>query len=96
MHTIKGDFMLMVATPKFACGSKFFCAPRTENYLQRAGTLEALCQTKTRGLHSGARSDAMTAPGLHLANARHDPNYQKSGEFLASMRDALDAQAATL
>jgi len=36
MHTIKGDFMLMVATPKFACGSKFFCAPRTENYLQRA------------------------------------------------------------
>jgi hypothetical protein len=38
----------------------------------------------------------MTAPGLHLANARHDPNYQKSGEFLASMRDALDAQAATL
>jgi len=51
---------------------------------------------KTHGLHSGARSDGMTAPGLHLANARHDPNYQKSGEFLASMRDALDAQAATL
>jgi hypothetical protein len=39
---------------------------------------------------------AMTALGLHLANARHDPDYQKSGEFLATMRDALDAQAASL
>jgi hypothetical protein len=39
---------------------------------------------------------AMTALGLHLANARQDPDYRKSGRFLANMRDALNAQAATL
>jgi len=39
---------------------------------------------------------AMTALGLHLANARHDPNYQNSGQLLASMREALEAQASTL
>jgi hypothetical protein len=39
---------------------------------------------------------AMTALGLHLANARHDPDYQKSGQFLGRMRVAVDAQAATL
>ena len=39
---------------------------------------------------------AMTALGLHLANARHAPDYQKSNQFLASMRLAVDAQAATL
>ena len=39
---------------------------------------------------------AMTALGLHLANARHDPDYRKSGELLARMREALNTQAATL
>ena len=39
---------------------------------------------------------AMTALGLHLANARNDPDNQKSGALLASMRDALNSQAATL
>jgi hypothetical protein len=38
----------------------------------------------------------MTALGLHLAHARNDPDYQKSGALLASMRDALQTQAATL
>ena len=32
---------------------------------------------------------AMTALGLHLANARHDPDYPKSGQLLASIREAL-------
>ena len=39
---------------------------------------------------------SMTALGLHLANATQDPDYQKSGQFLARMRVAVDAQAATL
>jgi hypothetical protein len=39
---------------------------------------------------------AMTALGLQLANARNDPDYQKSGALLVDMRDALDTQAATL
>jgi hypothetical protein len=39
---------------------------------------------------------AMTALGLHLANVRCDPDYQKSGEFLTRMRVAVDEQAATL
>ena len=39
---------------------------------------------------------AMTALGLHLANTRHDPDYQKTGQFLGRMRMAVDAQAATL
>jgi hypothetical protein len=29
---------------------------------------------------------AMTALGLHLANAKHDPDYKKSGQSLARMR----------
>ena len=37
---------------------------------------------------------AMTALGLHLANARNDPDYQKS--LLANLRDALTTQAASL
>jgi hypothetical protein len=37
---------------------------------------------------------AMTALGLHLANARNDPDFQKS--LLANMRDALTTQAASL
>ena len=32
---------------------------------------------------------AMTALGLHLANIRNDPDHQKSGAVLATMRDAL-------
>ena len=39
---------------------------------------------------------AMTALGLHLANIRNDPDHQKSGAVLATMRDALRTQAATL
>ncbi|MFZ0849127.1 MAG: hypothetical protein WAO08_07990, partial [Hyphomicrobiaceae bacterium] len=39
---------------------------------------------------------AMTALGLHLANIRNDPDHQKSGVVLATMRDALRTQAATL
>ena len=39
---------------------------------------------------------AMTALGLHLANIRNDPDHQKSGVLLATMRDALRTQAATL
>ena len=39
---------------------------------------------------------AMTALGLHLENVRDDPDYQKSGEFLARMRVAINEQAATL
>jgi hypothetical protein len=39
---------------------------------------------------------AMTALGLHLAGARNDSDYQKSGTLLATMRDALRTQAATL
>ena len=39
---------------------------------------------------------AMTALGLHLAHVRNDPDYEKSGEFLARMRVAVDQQAATL
>ena len=39
---------------------------------------------------------AMTALGLHLANVRRDPDYQKSDELLTRMRVAVDEQAATL
>ena len=39
---------------------------------------------------------AMTALSLHLANIRNDPDHQKSGVVLATMRDALRTQAATL
>ena len=39
---------------------------------------------------------AMTGLGLHLANIRNDPDHQKSGVLLATMRDALRTQAATL
>ena len=39
---------------------------------------------------------AMTALGLHLANIRNDPDHQRSGVLLATMRDALRTQAATL
>ena len=39
---------------------------------------------------------AMTALGLHLANARNDPGYKKSGALFATMRGALKTQAATL
>ena len=39
---------------------------------------------------------AMTALGLHLADARSDPDYKNSGALLAAMRDALTTQAATL
>jgi hypothetical protein len=39
---------------------------------------------------------AMTALGLHLANARNDPDHQRSGVLLATMRDALRTQEATL
>ena len=39
---------------------------------------------------------AMTALGLHLARARNDSDYQKSGALLATMRDALRTHAATL
>jgi hypothetical protein len=39
---------------------------------------------------------AMTALGLHLANTRNDPDCRRSGVLLATMRDALRTQAATL
>ena len=39
---------------------------------------------------------AMTALGLHLVNSRNDPDHQRSGVLLATMRDALRTQAATL
>ena len=39
---------------------------------------------------------AMTALGLHLVNSRNDTDHQKSGVLLATMRDALRTQAATL
>jgi hypothetical protein len=39
---------------------------------------------------------AMTALGLHLANSRSDPDNQRSGVLLATMRDALRTQAAML
>jgi len=39
---------------------------------------------------------AMTALGLHLSNVGRDPDYQKLGEFLATMRVAIGEQAATL
>jgi hypothetical protein len=39
---------------------------------------------------------AMTALGLHLANSRSDPDHRRSGVLLATMRDALRTQAATL
>ena len=39
---------------------------------------------------------AMTALGLNLANVRNDPDYKKSGALLATMREALKTQAATL
>ena len=39
---------------------------------------------------------AMTALGLHLVNIRNDPDHQRSGVLLATMRDALRTQAATL
>ena len=39
---------------------------------------------------------AMTALGLHLANTRNDPDHRRSGVLLATMRDALRTQAATL
>jgi hypothetical protein len=39
---------------------------------------------------------AMTALGFCVANTRNDPDYRRAGEILASMRDALKTQAATL
>ena len=39
---------------------------------------------------------AMTALGLCVANARNDPDYQKARSLLATMRDALKTQSATL
>jgi len=39
---------------------------------------------------------AMTALGLHLANIRDDPDHERSGVLLASMRHALRTQAASL
>ena len=39
---------------------------------------------------------AMTALGLHLVKLRHDPGHRRSGVLLATMRDALRTQAATL
>jgi hypothetical protein len=39
---------------------------------------------------------AMTALGLNLANVRNDPDYEKSDALLATMREALKSQAATL
>jgi hypothetical protein len=39
---------------------------------------------------------ATTALGLHLARARNDSDYQKSGALRATMRDALRTHAATL
>jgi hypothetical protein len=39
---------------------------------------------------------AMTAFGLHLANSRNDPDHETSGDLLATMRDVLRTQAATL
>jgi hypothetical protein len=39
---------------------------------------------------------AMTALGLHLASSRNDPDNPRSGVLLATMRDALRTQAATL
>jgi hypothetical protein len=39
---------------------------------------------------------AMTALGLQLANVQHDPDYRKSNDFLSHMREAIDAQAASL
>jgi hypothetical protein len=39
---------------------------------------------------------AMTGLGLHLVNIRNDPDHQRSGVLLATMRDALRTQAATL
>ena len=39
---------------------------------------------------------AMTALGLHLANISNDPDHERSGLLLATMRDALRTQAATL
>jgi hypothetical protein len=38
----------------------------------------------------------MTALGLHLANIRNDPDHERSGVLLFTMRDALRTQAATL
>jgi hypothetical protein len=42
------------------------------------------------------RMAALTALGLHLANTRNDPDHRRSGVLLATMRDALRTQAATL
>jgi len=39
---------------------------------------------------------AITALGLHLVNIRNDPDHRRSGALLATMRDALRTQAATL
>lgn len=39
---------------------------------------------------------AMTALGLQLLNSRNDADHQRSGVLLATMRDALRTQAATL
>jgi hypothetical protein len=39
---------------------------------------------------------AMTSLGLCVANVRNDPDYQKARALLATMRDALNTQAATL
>ena len=39
---------------------------------------------------------AMTALGLNLANVRNDADYEKSDALLATMREALKSQAATL
>jgi hypothetical protein len=39
---------------------------------------------------------AMTALGMHLANARNDPDHHRSGVLLTTMRDSLRTQAETL
>jgi hypothetical protein len=39
---------------------------------------------------------AMTALGLHFVNIRNDPDHQRSGVLLTTLRDALRTQAATL
>jgi hypothetical protein len=36
---------------------------------------------------------AMTALGLHLVNIRNDPDHQRSGILLATMRDAISTPA---
>jgi hypothetical protein len=41
------------------------------------------------GRMAGLKVIAMTASGLHLANIRNDPDHERSGVLLATMRDAL-------